>query len=182
MDIDSFWEYTDPAASEARFRAALPSATYDDQLELLTQIARTQSLRGQFTEAHATLDEIKPQLIQAGPRPHIRYGLERGRTHNSSGDKELARDEFLRAWQLALVANESGLAVDAAHMLAIVYSGRAESQHWYRRGLTLARASTSPKAQGLIPALLNNAAWDLHETGRFAEALPLFEQALAEWT
>ena len=48
MDIDSFWEYSDPAASEARFRAALSSAQGDDRLELLTQIARTYSLRQRF--------------------------------------------------------------------------------------------------------------------------------------
>src|SRR5262245_61113497 len=100
MDIDAFWEYSDPAASEVRFRAALVSATSDERLEMLTQIARTHSLRGQFAEAHTLLDEIKPELAQAGPRPQIRYGLERGRTHNSSGDIESARTEFLRAWQL----------------------------------------------------------------------------------
>ena len=48
MNIDSYWEYSDPAASEARFRAALPQATADERLELLTQIARTHSLRRQF--------------------------------------------------------------------------------------------------------------------------------------
>ena len=182
MDIDSFWEYTDPVASETRFRAAIPSATADERLELLTQIARTHSLRGQFAEAHALLDKVEPHLAQASPRPKILYGLERGRTYNSNGEKDLARAEFLRAWQQALAANEAGLAVDAAHMLAIAYSGLPESLTWYQRGLTLARASTAPKAQGLIPALLNNAAWDLHEAGRFAEALPVFEQALDTWT
>lgn len=182
MDIDSFWEYSDPATSEIRFRAALVSATRDERLELLTQIARTHSLRGQYAEAHAILEEVEPQLAQAGPRPQIRYGLERGRTFNSNGEKEPARAQFLRAWQRALEVNEAGLAVDAAHMLAIAYSGAPECQAWYQRGLTLARASTDPKARGLLPALLNNAAWDLHEAGRFAEALPVFEQALAAWT
>lgn len=186
MDIDSFWEYSDPAISETRFRAALSSATQDERLELLTQIARTHSLRGQFAEAHALLDEVEPQLAPAGPRPKIRYGLERGRTFNSSGHKEMARAEFHRAWQQALAANESGLAVDAAHMLALAYAGapegQSESQSWFQRGLSLARASTDSKAQGLIPALLNNAAWNLHDTGQWAEALPLFEQALVAWT
>jgi tetratricopeptide (TPR) repeat protein len=45
----------------------------------------------------------------------------------------------------------------------------------------VARASQDPKAQALIPAMLNNNAWDLHDVGRFAEALPLFEEAQAEW-
>jgi tetratricopeptide (TPR) repeat protein len=30
--------------------------------------------------------------------------------------------------------------------------------------------------------MLNNAAWDLHDMGRYGEALPLFEQAQTEWT
>ena len=32
LDIESFWEYGDPAASEARFRAALNQASGDDRL------------------------------------------------------------------------------------------------------------------------------------------------------
>jgi hypothetical protein len=55
-DIDAFWEYSDPAASEARFRHALDQASPDQRLELLTQIARTYSLRRRFAEAHAELD------------------------------------------------------------------------------------------------------------------------------
>jgi len=34
----------------------------------------------------------------------------------------------------------------------------------------------------LIPAILNNSAWDLHDLGRYPEALSLFEEALREWT
>jgi hypothetical protein len=30
--------------------------------------------------------------------------------------------------------------------------------------------------------MLNNSAWDLHDMERFADALPLFEEALAEWS
>ncbi len=37
-DIDSLWDYDDPAGSEARFRAALPNAAPPERLELLTQI------------------------------------------------------------------------------------------------------------------------------------------------
>ena len=39
--------------------------------------------------------------------------------------------------------------------------------------------SIDPQARRLVPAMLNNSAWDLHELGRPAEALPLFEQALS---
>jgi tetratricopeptide (TPR) repeat protein len=181
IDIDSFWEYSDPAVSEERFRAALSSAQGDIHLELLTQIARTYSLRGRFDEAHAVLNDVKKQLPNTGARPHVRYFLERGRTYNSSGEKEKARALFIEAWEQAQAAHLEGLAVDAAHMVAITYAGAPEAIAWNGRGLAIARASQDAKARALIPAMLNNSAWDLHEMGRFDEALPLFEEAQAEW-
>ncbi len=184
MDIDAFWEYSDPAASEARFRAALASAEDDEQLELLTQIARTFSLRGQFDTAHAVLDEVEQELDGAGMRPRLRYLLERGRTFNSSGAPEQARALFVAAWEQAQATGAigvAGLAVDAAHMVAITYAGAPEAIDWNRKGLALARTTDDPKARALIPAMLNNSAWDLHGLGRFDEALALFEEARAEW-
>lgn len=181
VDIDSLWEYDDPAASEARFRAELASATGDDRLELLTQIARTYSLRDRFTEAHAILDRVEPRLAHAGPRPRIRYLLERGRTFNSDGERERARPFFLEAFGRARKAGEEGLAVDAAHMVAITWSGTKRGLAWNRRGLALARASHDPKARGLIPAMLNNSAWDLYGLRRYPEALRAFEEAQREW-
>ena len=181
-DIESFWEYSDPAASEGRFRAALATARGDERLELLTQVARTHSLRKDFDAAHRLLDEIEPQLSAAGPRPRIRYRLERGRTFNSAGDKAKARKLFEDAWNLGSQSAEEGLAVDAAHMIAIVASGTAEAVDWNERGLAIARQSTHVKARALVPAMYNNMAWDLHAMGRFPEALKAFEAALAEWS
>jgi len=180
MNIDSYWEYSDPAASEARFRAALPQATADERLELLTQIARTHSLRRQFGEAHAVLDEVEPQLSGAGPAPRTRYLLERGRTFNSAGDKARAAGLFRQAWETASAAHLDGLAVDAAHMLAIV-EPPASAAVWTERGVELARGSTDPKARGLLPALLNNHAWNLHGDARYDEALLAFREAEVAW-
>lgn len=182
MDIDALWEYADPAASETRFRAALERAQGDDRLELLTQIARTFSLRRDFARAHALLDEVEPQLAAAGARPQVRYLLERGRSFNSAGERERARALFLQAWERGRAEKLEGLAVDAAHMVAITYGGSLDAVEWNRRGLAVARASQDAKARALIPPMLNNAAWDLHDLGRYAEALPLFEEALAAWT
>jgi tetratricopeptide (TPR) repeat protein len=33
----------------------------------------------------------------------------------------------------------------------------------------------------MLPALLNNHAWNLHDEGRYAEALPVFREAEAAW-
>ncbi len=180
MNIDSYWEYSDPAASEARFRAALPQATADERLELLTQIARTHSLRRQFAQAHTVLDEVEPQLSGAGPAPRARYLLERGRTHNSAGDKARSAELFRQAWEAASAARLDGLAVDAAHMLAIVEPPASAAQ-WTMRGVELARASTDAKARGLLPALLNNHAWNLFEERKYEEALVVFREAETAW-
>jgi tetratricopeptide (TPR) repeat protein len=181
MDIDAFWEYADPALSEERFRTALASAKGDERLELLTQIGRSLSLRGRFDEAHEILNDVEGQLPEAGTRPRVRYLLERGRTFNSSNEPGRARELFLEAWELAQANHLEGLAVDAAHMVAISFSGKPEAIEWNRHGLAVARKSQDPKARALIPAMLNNSAWDLHDMGRFAEALPLFEEAQTEW-
>ncbi len=180
MDIDAYWEYSDPAASEARFRSLLVQAQGDDRLELLTQIARTFSLRGNFAEAHKLLDEVESQLASAGPAPRVRYLLERGRSYNSAGDRERAKPLFVEAWTIASANGLDGLAVDAAHMVPIVVTG-PEGADWTRRGVELARRSSDPKARGLLPALLNNHAWNLHDDGRYSEALAIFREAEVAW-
>jgi tetratricopeptide (TPR) repeat protein len=180
MDIDAYWEYGDPAASEARFRAVLPQASGDERLELLTQIARTYSLRRQFEAAHRILDEVEPQLDGAGPAPVARYLLERGRTFSSAGDKARAIPLFERAWQTADGAQLDGLAVDAAHMLAIVESSRLAGE-WTLRGLERARESNDRKARTMVPALLNNHAWNLYDAGRLDDALQAFRDAETAW-
>lgn len=181
LDIESHWDYANPAASEARFRELLVIAQGDDRLELLTQLARTYSLRRDFVQAHRVLDEVESQLDPAGPAPRVRYLLERGRTLNSAGDAARARPLFERAWNEARPAGLEGLAVDAAHMVAITWSGKPEAIEWNQRGLALARSSTDAKARALIPAMLNNAAWDLHDMGRVDEALLLFTESREGW-
>ena len=181
MDIEAFWEYTDPGASEVRFAEAAVAASGDPRLELLTQLARTYSLRGRFVEAHTLLDAVESKLDGAGPAVHARYMLERGRTYNSANDVEMARPLFVGAWNLARAGQLTGLGVDAAHMVAITHSGTAEGIAWNRLGLSVARGALDPKAVALIPAMLNNAAWDLHALGRYDEALTYFEEAETEW-
>ena len=180
MDVDAFWEYSDPAASEARFRTAIASAQGDLRLELLTQVARTFSLRKEFAQAHQILNEVESQLKGAGAAPRVRYLLERGRTFNSAGAKDQARALFVQAWDIATANQLDGLAVDAAHMVPIV-SGGAQGAEWTQRGIELARQSNDAKARALLPALLNNHAWNLHDEGRFAAALPVFREAETAW-
>ncbi len=181
MDIDSYWEYSDPEKSEQRFHELIPQATRDEKLELQTQIARTYGLRKLFADAHAILDEVEAQFGQASLRPRLRFLLERGRVLNSSGEKEKARPLFEAAFEQAQHGGEVGLAVDAAHMVAITLSGSEKAVEWNLNAIQMARKSDDPKAMALLPALLNNTAWDLFDAGKPAEALPVFQEAQAVW-
>ena len=182
MDVDTYWEYSDPAASEARFREALGAARGEERLEILTQLARSYSLQKRFDEAHRILDDIQREVNGSSARVRSRYLLERGRTYNSAGEAARARELFGQAWEVASTAKEEGLAVDAAHMVAITVSGTEEALDWNAKGLALARASRDAKAQSLIPAMLNNSAWDLHAMKRYDQALARFREAEAAWT
>ncbi len=179
-EIHELWNFGDPAASERTFRDELKHAQGDVRLELLTQVARTYSLRGRFDDAHRLLDEIEPQLKDAGRAPRVRLLLERGRTFRSSGAPDRARPLFIEAWQLARSSGLDGLAVDAAHMVALVETKTADQLEWNRRALALAEQSTQPYAQGWKASLYNNIGWSLHEAGRYDEALAQFEAALRE--
>jgi tetratricopeptide (TPR) repeat protein len=180
VDIDALWDYADPGLSEQRLRAALDGASPAERLELRTQVARTHSLRRRFDDAHRELDAVAAAPGADAPRVAVRLRLERGRSFNSAGDPLRARPLFEDAFERARTAGLDALAVDAAHMVAITYGDGDEALAWNRRGLALARASSDPAAQRWQVSLLNNSAWALHDRGRYAEALDLFEQALAQ--
>ena len=64
-DFDALWNFSDPAATEAKFRDILTGAPSDEiayRLELQTQIARCQGLQNKFNDAHRTLDQVQAQL------------------------------------------------------------------------------------------------------------------------
>jgi tetratricopeptide (TPR) repeat protein len=177
-DIDSLWDYDDPAGTEQRFRALLPNCADDAQrAEALTQIARTFSLRRRFDDAHRTLDEANSLIANDQSRPYLRYLLERGRTFNSAGQRERASELFTQAWDLAREIGEENLAVDAAHMLAI--SEPAERQlEWNLRALDYAEQARDPRARDWLGSLYNNLGWTYHAAGDYAKALDQFERAV----
>ena len=180
MTIDRLWDFDDPAASEGRFRDALVTATGDERLELLTQVARAQGLQRRFADAHRTLDEVERSVGAAAPRVHVRLLLERGRVHRSGGAGERAIPSFTEALERATKAHEAGLAVDAAHMLALTAGDPAERMAWHSRGIAMAEGSDDPSARRWLPSLRNNLGWSLFDAGRHEEALDEFERALAE--
>jgi tetratricopeptide (TPR) repeat protein len=178
--IDALWDYNHPAESEAAFRRALEEwdaqADLDLQLELLTQIARAQGLQRRFDDAHATLDTVEVHLVGTTSRVFIRYLLERGRVYNSSRQPERAKSYFAGAWDFAPTAGEDILAIDAAHMLAIIAPPEA-SLSWNQRALEMAERSEAPRALHWRGTLYNNIGWTYHDAGEYEQALATFQKA-----
>ena len=181
-DFDALWKYDDPAASEAAFRplleAAPPGSGY--HVELLTQVARAQGLQRQFDVAHQTLDEAERHLAAgaAGERARIRYLLERGRVWNSAKQQGMAVPLFEQALAAAQAGGEDFYAVDAAHMLGIA-APPEQLVAWNYKAISLAEQSSQPRARKWLGSLYNNLGWALHDQGHHADALELFEKALA---
>jgi tetratricopeptide (TPR) repeat protein len=177
IDIDQLWEYDQPSESETRFRAALEQADPAERAELLTQIARAQGLQRRFEDALATLAEAERLLTPDTGRARIRCCLERGRVRNTSGDREAAKPDFMTAWGLARIAGDDALAVDAAHMLAIVETGEAVFE-WNKRALAIAERSADERARRWQGSLHNNLGWSYHDQGDYEAALRHFQAAL----
>lgn len=182
--INDAWNYDQPAESEQRFRALLADARATApafRLEVETQLARSLGLQQKFDAAHQLLDGVEKALAghPGWQRLRVRYLLERGRCHNSAKAPALALPLFREAWDVARAAAEDDLAVDAAHMVAIAEPAPAAQEAWNLKAIAHAEASADPRARRWLGSLLNNLGWTLHDAGRPADALPLFERCLA---
>jgi len=179
--LDDLWDYDDPAASEGRFRAAIDAAEAEGDAiaaaEARTQLARALGLQGRFTDGHDVLDRVDADH-PAGDRIRVRSRLERGRLRRSSDEVAASVVPFEGAWELARSLGEDGLAVDAAHMLALVAAPPGEAA-WHERALDLADTSPDPAARKWRGSLWNNIGWARFDAGDFDGALEAFETALA---
>jgi len=165
------WDFSDLDSSELRFRAQLELETTDaGRAEVLTQLARIEGLRGRFERCDALLDEAE-ELGGA----EARVELERGRRERSSGRPGAGLTEFEHAFQLARASGDDVLAVDAAHMLAIV----GDTEAWTARAVEMAASSDDPGVRYWLGPLYNNVGWSRSEDGDAAGALDAFKLALA---
>ena len=140
--------------------------------EVLTQLARVQSLQDDFEGCEQLLQEAEA-LTDSGVAG-VRIDLERGRKLRSSGDGAAAAPLFERAYANARELGEGYLAGDAAHMVAIsTPDGMLE---WTERGLEL--AESEPDAAYWAGPLLNNLGWHYFDAGDHEDALATFERAL----
>jgi tetratricopeptide (TPR) repeat protein len=182
-DFDKLWDYSNPLATEEKFRALLPEAQKSNnreyQAELLTQLARTYGLQGQFEQAHLTLDRADGLIDDATmPKARVRYLLERGRVLNSSEKPAEAKPLFEQAMELASTNQLEQYAIDAVHMIAIVDPTTDGQLKWNYRGVELAEASKDPAARRWLASLYNNIGCTLDDAKRYDEAMTAFQKAL----
>ncbi len=185
-DLYDLWDYGDPAATAVKFRNILPQAKSSGNvgytIELLTQIARTESLQGRFAEAHVLLDEAAEMLTSNLPIPQIRIWLERGRSYHSAGETETAVSLFRQAYELGQKTGGAAdfYTIDAAHMLGFATSTNDEQLEWNLLALKLTEETAVSRAQKWRGSLLNNIGWTYHDRAEFQQALAIFEEAY-EW-
>jgi len=174
--LRALWNFDDLDTTERRLRDQLVLETDDSaKAEVLTQLARVQGLRDRFDAGDRLIDEAAG-LTGDSAKACARVDLERGRLRRSSGDGEAALPLFESAFAIALEADESFIAVDAAHMAALVAPDPTDFIAWTQRGIELAEAHGD--ADYWLGPLLNNLGWQYYEQGEFEQALNAFEQAL----
>lgn len=181
--FDHLWDYSDPAATEQQFRHILdtePTRTdLSYHLQLLTQLARTYSLRRMFDESQNILDEVRSALGHEPGLGQLRYHLEQGRVYNSSGDKPRAREEFEKALAISEAVDADFHTIDTLHMLAIV-SDPDEAIEWNKKAMLKAETSADERAQGWLGSLYNNLGWSHYGKQDFEQALGIFRKG-QEW-
>jgi tetratricopeptide (TPR) repeat protein len=188
IELDTLWDFRQPAVSEARFREALKTASGDDALILQTQIARTYMLRGEFGAARNLLAGIQAPVQAAGAEARARYWLEWGRSYVSHRHPahtqtpeavQIARDAYTRALQIAEGADLDALAIDVVHMFAFVDPAPARQLEWNQKALAMVEASGQAEARKWEPSVRSNLGEAFYDLGRYEEALQQFELALA---
>ena len=182
-DFNDLWDYSDPAGTEVKFRAVMAEGErVGDQnyhLQLLTQIARTYSLRKMFDDAHQLLDRVQ-KLMEGRDIVEVRYLLERGRTFNSAGDPEEAVGLFKRALALGQTIGATFYVIDALHMLGIA-AVPEDRMEWNLKAIEFAEQAADRRSQNWLGSLYNNTGWTLFDEENYEKALELFEKCQAHF-
>jgi tetratricopeptide (TPR) repeat protein len=182
--IDRLWDFSDPAASEERFREAADDDTHPAHVRavLSTQLARALGIQGRTAEALAVLEAVAAQGIPAedperdAAEVRARVAIERGRILAAADRRAEAVPELTRGVREAALAGSPFLVLDALHMLALNDAGHEEE--WAAEGFDVLSTSRDPRVLRWGVALHNNLGWTMHDAGRAEAALGQFEQAV----
>ena len=179
-DFDSLWDYDHPGPTEKKFRELLPTALESLNIsyfaELLTQIARAQTMQGKFQEAKKTLDRVEKALPKARQGVSIRYMLERGRVLSSTGKPREAKPFFQDAYNNSRVFRMDQHTIDAARMLSIAEPDKALD--WNLQALELTEKSGDDKVRNGIGSLYNSIGWNYFDRKQYQESLFMLQKAL----
>lgn len=178
MDAIEPWDLRDPAASLERFRKiARDAATDVDKAFALTQVARALGLQGDCAEARAILSQADLLLPATGTH-RAQYWIELGRIEREDGRTVEALSSFQQSFELATEAEDEYLAIDAAHMIAIVAPKETQIERAHF-ALSLARRASDEKTRRWIGSIANNLGWTYMESGRPLDAVTCFREALS---
>ncbi|MBC7692718.1 MAG: hypothetical protein H7222_13230 [Methylotenera sp.] len=187
-DLESLWNPANVAESENRYQEMLAEsdrmigADRSFYIEVLTQLARAQSVQGNLPAAKVTLKKAETLLgdpemtFRVGAK--IRFLLEMGRFQVLEKTPSQARAHFLQAWTLASNSGEDFFAIDAAQMMASVEPQKLKKE-WTLKALQLAETSPQAKAKQCQGALYTTLGWIQFEVRQFQEALGFFRKAIS---
>lgn len=158
-ELDALWDFADPIASEAAFRAAISSS--DDEVSraiLGTQLARALGLQARYDEADRVLERVDAPV----PAIRARVALERGPLRNSGGHPADAVGFFENAAAIAEAAgkrNRGRALFDAGELTAALQEfeqaqrdavefGTEEQQGWAREAIEEVQEAIDAAADG----------------------------------
>ncbi|HET7855527.1 MAG TPA: tetratricopeptide repeat protein [Gaiellaceae bacterium] len=162
----------DLEATERNLQAALAAESTDPgRAEVLTQLARVESVRGRLDFAHSLLDEAS-SLAGDDDVAQARLLLECGRVLRRSDGDATALPVLEQAYHAALAAGQHFMAADAAHSCALV----GDMVAWTNRGLGVAeRFDAARYWRGTL--LMNLGDWQW-ERGEYEASRKSFEASL----
>lgn len=185
FDFDKWWNYKEPAETAIKFKELLTSENnkalndVNYRLQLLSQLARTQSLQFKFDEAHQYLDSIEKEFHNTAVNActKTRFFLEKGRTYNSAKVANAASEFFMNAYDTATKHGLDFYAIDAAHMLAIAAQNTDQKIYWNEMALNIAEKTNNIAAARWKASLYNNIGWDYFAIKKYNKALAYFKRA-----
>jgi tetratricopeptide (TPR) repeat protein len=183
--IDRLWDFSDPRASEERFREAADDDEHPAHVRavMATQLARALGMQARASEAFEVLDALEAE-VEAPTEPkrdaaevRARVSIERGRILAADAERRAEAIPVLtRAVREAALAGSPFLVLDALHMLALNDAGHEEE--WATEGFDVLAGSRDPRVLRWGVALHNNLGWTKHDAGQAEAALAEFEQAV----
>lgn len=183
--IDRLWDFSDPAASEERFREAADDDTHTSHVRavMATQLARAIGIQGRAAEALEVLDHVASAATSAedterdAAEVRARVAIECGRILAADRERRAEAIPVLtRGVREAALAGSPFLVLDALHMLALNDAGHEEE--WATEGFDVLAGSRDPRVLRWGVALHNNLGWTKHDTGDAVAALHHFEEAV----